>query len=139
MDEREFWSIVSEIGWPKTHYDAGKRWFMEHVTPERAGEFRELHSAMRSTLRRVANSDAVCDSWDDTVAHIVGLGEDEFRRHCDDPSLIAKREADGQYRESFTYCIPFQEDYDLVTDAGFGHNRPAAGDHRPIHARILCQ
>ena len=119
MDEQEFWSIVGEIGWPDAHYDAAKRWFMEQVTVEEAGEFREVYCAKVRTLRRVAESDAVCDSWDDTLAHIVGLGEDEFRRHCDEPSRIARREADGEYRESFAYCIPATEDYGLLTDVGY--------------------
>lgn len=124
MDEQEFWSIVAEIGWPHVHYDAAKRWFMEQVTVEKAGEFREVYSSKVRTLRRIADSDAVCDSWDDTLAHIVGLGEVEFKRHCDESSLIAKREADGEYRESFAYCIPATEDYGLLTDAGYDRYLP---------------
>ncbi len=35
------------------------------------------------------------------------------------PHLIREREKRIDYRESFAYCIPFEEDYGLLTDEGY--------------------
>ena len=63
---------------------------------------------------------AISDSCDDNLAHIVGLGRTEFRRNMESPRLIRERERTKiDYKESFAYCIPFEEDYDLLTDEGY--------------------
>ena len=119
MTEERFWEIVETIGWPETHYDVAKRRFMETYPKETAAAFRGLFNRFKGELYERAGLTAISDSCDDNLAHIVGLGLTEFRRNMESPHLILEREERIDYKESFAYCIPFEEDYDLLTDEGY--------------------
>jgi hypothetical protein len=119
MDEATFWTIVDEIKWPKKGYDEAKLWFMQHYSVEEAKAFTEIFLKKKSELARASEEDRCCDSWDDTLAHIIGLGEEEYTRNIKQPDLIVKRERDMDYKESFAYCIPFSDDYKKLTDNGY--------------------
>ena len=73
----------------------------------------------KAQLATAAAVDWCCDSWGDSRAHIIGLGRVQFERHLNNPALIPEREASSDYRESFAYCIPFPEDYELMSDHGY--------------------
>lgn len=119
MTEEEFWEIVESIGWPETHYDVAKRRFMETHPKETAAAFAGLFRRFKQELYKRAGRTAVSDSCDDTLAHIVGLGRAEYRRNMDAPHLVREREDRLDYRESFAYCIPFEDEYTLLTDDGY--------------------
>ena len=119
MDEVTFWKIVEKINWPKTDYDEAKLWFMQHYSVEEAKAFTEIFLEKKSELARASGEDLCCDSWDDTRAHIIGLGEEEYNRNIKKPELILKREREMDYKESFAYCIPFPDDYKKLTDHGY--------------------
>ncbi|MEX2443121.1 MAG: hypothetical protein WD492_05930 [Alkalispirochaeta sp.] len=119
MTENEFWRIVAEIGWPEADDDEAKYQFMKTYPPAVAEQFSEIFGEKKRALRRAGGVQAVCDSWDDTLAHIVGLGREEWQRNMDHPHLMVEREEALQYRESFAYCIPFADDYLLLTDEGY--------------------
>ena len=119
MTEERFWEIAEEMGWPETHYDVAKRRFMDTHPKETAVAFATLFDRFKGDLYKRAGLTAISDSCDDNLAHIVGLGLAEYRRNMDAPHLVREREERVDYRESFAYCIPFQEDYALLSDEGY--------------------
>ena len=119
LNESDFWAIVSEMNWPHDGVDAAKLRFMQTYPPETAEAFRKVFAQKKRDITAAANVDWCCDSWDDTRAHVIGLGETEFRRHIESPQLILDREARGDYVESFAYVIPYPDDYGLLTDDGY--------------------
>lgn len=129
MTEDQFWSIVDEIGWPEVHYDEAKRRFMERHGISVAEEFRDWLMHLKGRLRRAGDVQAVCDSWDDLLVHVVGLGEKEYYRTIQSPQLLFEREASFDYQESFAYCVPFDEDYGYLTDDGYEHFIAYAQEH----------
>lgn len=119
MDMEQFWHIVGEIGWPNIHYDDARYWFMQNYSKEEADEFSKIFLTHKDRLNKAAGDSYCCDSWDDTTAHIIGLGREEFERHIETPRLIFEREENTDYRESFAYCIPHSKDYKKLTDKGY--------------------
>ena len=119
MDTDTFWNIVHEMKWPEIHYDEARLRFMQNHRREEAEKFLELFLTHKVKLNKAAGEAYCCDSWDDTTAHIIGLGKEEFDRHIENPRLIFEREKKMDYRESFAYCIPHPHDYEKLTDDGF--------------------
>ena len=70
-------------------------------------------------LNAAAGGGYVCDSWGDTIAHTIGLGRKEYERCLSEPIRLIDREQKRDYRESLSYCLPHDEDYDLPTDAWY--------------------
>ena len=121
MDDTQFWEIVSELNWPNIHYCDAQYHFMRTHSLQEAEEFREQFMEKRKALAHAAGERMCCDSWDDTLAHIIGLGEAEYTRNLEAPRLIFEREQQLNYVESFSYCIPFPDDYGKLSDEGFAH------------------
>ena len=92
---------------------------MQNYTTDEAEDFLKLYSQKRNELISKSGSDACCDSWDDTLAHIVGLGEEEYKKNITEPERIIRRYRDGEYKESFSYCIPYISDYEKLNDTGY--------------------
>jgi len=122
-----FWEIVEGINWGKDHdkMDLGKmkRHLMTTFPKAEVLGLQERHSEMRGLLAQTLRSweketgeeiDAFGDSWDDLVDHIVGCGKEEFDATVKDPSRAARRYDDHEYQESFTYCLPWKEDYEKL-------------------------
>lgn len=121
MDDKKFWEIVRELNWPDTHYYEAQYRFMRTHSLQEAEEFREQFMEKRRDLAQASGEQMCCDSWDDTLAHIIGLGEAEYKQNLEKPRLILEREQKWDYVESFSYCIPFPDDYGKLTDEGFTH------------------
>ncbi len=119
LTDNLFWEIVTEIGWPRRDIDAVKLMLMRTYPPETMEAMHITFCNKKAELARAAAVDFCCDSWDDTRAHIVGLGREEFQHNLDNPALILERESHGDYIESFAYCLPFPQDYELLTDSGY--------------------
>ena len=119
LTDNLFWEIVTEIGWPRRDIDAVKLMLMRTYPPETMEAMHITFCNKKAELARAAAVDFCCDSWDDTRAHIVGLGREEFQHNLDNPALILERESHGDYIESFAYCVPFPQDYELLTDSGY--------------------
>ena len=119
MDRKQFWQIVEEIGWPNIHYDNARYWFMQNHSKEEAKEFIDTFLSYKHSLNKAAGESFCSDSWDDTTAHIIGLGKTEYDRNIETPRLIFERERKADYHESFAYCIPHSDDYAKLTDAGY--------------------
>lgn len=119
MKEERFWEIVAEIGWPKVDCDSAKKAFMQRYDQTVAEGFCGEFLRLKRQLYDRAGLTAISDSCDDNLAHIIGLGKDEYYRCMERPLLVREREENGDYQESFAYCIPFEHDYGRLTDDGY--------------------
>ena len=110
--EEQFWEEVAKIGWGTkgTKYDKIKRELLERWTPAFCASFRERYEEANSKIYKLL-FDVVeglgDDGYGDFIAHIVGLGKAEYERVLEDPSLANKRAQDGDFKESFAYCLPY--------------------------------
>lgn len=154
VSEDLFWEMVDEVGWPDVDIDSAKIKLMQRYDVQTMARFREIFARKSSELSDAAAVDWCCDGWDDTRAHIVGLGRLEYQRNLLNPSLIRDRYHNYQFRESFAYCLPFSDDYDLLSDSAYakrcayimqltekatratGHSKTGAGTSSPISFMI---
>ncbi len=119
VSEDQFWKMVDGVGWPDVDIDSAKIKLMQLYDARTMARFREIFQRKNAELSDAAAVDWCCDSWDDTRAHIVGLGQVEYERNLLNPSLIRDRYHNCEFRESFAYCLPFSEDYDLLSDSAY--------------------
>lgn len=136
MKETEFWAIVDQVDWatlsqgPKDCEIGKGRMLQLLPSLEKLEEFRE-HYDKKSTglyiLLDTWESDVEFgdrsrefglgdDSFDDLIAHIIGLGQNEYAAVSLQPELALQRARKHQYVESFAYCIPNSSDYASVGD-----------------------
>lgn len=80
------------------------RWLRDHCGT--------LTALLSKAVKDELGQDPCCDSWSDTLNHIVGLGRHEFMRNLYEPQKIVDRAEAGDYKESFGYALPYAEDYD---------------------------
>jgi len=92
-----------------------------------------LHTAAKTDL----GEDPCCDSWSDTLAHTVGLGRHEFMRCMYEPQRLVDRANKGDYKESFSYALPYSEDYNNCEQ--WKHENRAAEYLGKLTARVLLE
>jgi len=126
VTEEHFWAWVDEIGWGKatTNYNEVQVMLMRVLLASEAEAMRArlgyLTAAMvvrLSNWQKSPNGDYLGsdDTFADLVAHIVGSGKDEYLAVMREP-VLAKRRYDRQdFRESFSYAIPYKADYEKLT------------------------
>ncbi len=81
LTDARFWAIVEEIGWPHVDSDAAKLLLMRAYPPSVMEAVHAAFHRKTADLARAAAVDWCCDSWDDTRAHIVGLGAEVYARN----------------------------------------------------------
>lgn len=134
MEDSKFWSIVHQVDWPnicdsKRPYDIGKERMKKFLpTVEVMSEFRNSFDAKTNCLYTKLmewENKGECwhsggnersfglgdDSFGDLIAHIVGLGQAEFEAVLAKPELAHSRARKHEFVESFSYCIPYDDDY----------------------------
>lgn len=126
-----FWEIVSLADW-ETHcetprgYGLSKR-ILKRELPTLGDmfSFRERYENMLRVLgrtveeweRRTRNSIPVSgDGWSDLSAHIVGLGQESYEESVGNPELVMQRASSGRFVESFSYSIPYDDEYQAGHD-----------------------
>ena len=125
MNDAKFWEIVKTVNWAKDcNYKRIKHWMLNNLTLEEAMAFRKIASQKWALLdnlvgeRNPANGGD--DSHSDLLYHVVGLGKKEFEAHLDDFLLLAARGSsygsEEGYTESFSYAIPYEDDYEKSND-----------------------
>lgn len=117
----DFWTTVAAIGWETktTDVDAIKVELMRHG-PEACMALRAEYNAAIRTLSQAAakaGHDYCCDSWSDTLSQVIGLGREEFDRNVADPGRLLERMNAGDYTESFSYCLPWPDDFNMYSFA----------------------
>lgn len=124
MPDSEFWQIVDDIGWgTKTlNYKAGQIALVRRLSREQAKAmhqtFGKLDSALYRVLEPIADATGLGDDgFSDLRAHIIGLGKHEYAANLKDPSRALERARKGAFKESFSYVIPSDTDYDDLSPA----------------------
>lgn len=120
LSEGEFWRIVDQIGWgtKTTDYKKIKKALMTKFSPEEAEEFSDMKSMFEGKLyQRLKQKTDIWlggDSGSDFIAHIVGLGKDEYEKVMQHPTYAEERYNRGDFVESFDYAVPFKSDYQYL-------------------------
>jgi len=150
MPEGEFWKMVAKIGWgtKTTNYEAIKAAILNkyHTKQEIEGihdTFGKLKDRLYRRLDEWMELNAPDldnrgwgtgdDGFDDLCSHIIGLGKKEYDAVMKDPKLAWDRARKGQYKESFSYAIPWDRDMDLQDPKYFkGWAKRSLGDYSVI-------
>jgi len=114
MSEDSFWKMVKVANWPTDRYEKVKIRYLKLMNRETCHNFRNtvdnayifLDEAVGKSVSGTGD-----DGYSDLLSHIIGLGKKEFYRNIKNPKLAQKRVDASNYRESFSYCIPYDTDY----------------------------
>jgi hypothetical protein len=110
----DFWKVIGTLGWgTSSNYEAmkvtlmlnGRDWCLDFSTT-----YRRVLGALRSNAAE-AGFGFCYDSWDDVLAHTVGLGKATYDACMADPRALINRMEAGDYSESFTYAVPDEYDF----------------------------
>lgn len=115
MTEDKFWELIDLSKWPTIDYGKVKIFYLKMLSKEECHSFRTTLDIAYCILDEVANgkiNGVSDDSYSDLLNHIIGLGKESFYEHANDFQLIQNRADKNQYEESFSYCIPYDDDYE---------------------------
>lgn len=126
----EFWKVVKELNWghksdgpdKTTDYTAMKRALMQKFDRAGAERLHNTFDAVRSPLYKALDKEVSGtgdDGFGDLLAHIIGLGKEEYERNLANPKLAQERVNKHRYEESFSYCLPYKDDYEMLTPAHY--------------------
>ena len=123
MTEQRFWELVDAINWgsiSELYIDSNciKRDLIKQYGDEAyqmRGRFNQLYNTLDSVVSpELAQYQLVFDqylvgddSYSDLIAHIIGLGRDEYYSTLNNPQLAIIRAKDGRFSESFSYVLPY--------------------------------
>lgn len=127
MTEARFWELVESAEWKnagKRGYNDAKVKLLIHLSPievqeledmfyEKMNELADIEKRFDREIKGVSD-----DSWSDLRAHVIGLGEWEYRSTLNDFDRLQKRANDRDFVESFAYAIPSMNDYQYLS---YGH------------------
>lgn len=143
MTRDEYWTIVESVNWAELSsksdsgvivedrsYEVGKRRLLkalptladsqafsaQHVlvTEKLYAYFTEWVNEIDGDFRGNRTTDLGDDSFGDLIAHIIGLGWEEYERVFENPRVMQKRGLDYDFTESFAYCLPDKSNYEPV-------------------------
>lgn len=118
MSESEFWKLVDELGWGRdTNYKRIKAYILKNWTKEQWAEFDKVKDKIFNALYKRLDREVKGvgdDSFSDLLEHIIGLGKREYDAVMKDPSLAQKRADKYDYKESFAYAIPYEDDWEKL-------------------------
>ena len=142
MTDADFWKAVESVNWDAVKKEKSstvkarlvKVWSLEFTK-----EFRDIMRAKHSLLYKKIEkwekyTDKSCslgdDSFGDLIDHIIGLGEKEFTAVMENPELAYNRAVKHAFTESFSYVIPYEDDYKVAADP-MAHFAEFAGRIKP--------
>lgn len=135
--EDEFWAFIEPFGWgtATTDSQAIKVALLHQLTPIKAGALRDQLDVLTGALHQRLEAERVrleCgdDSYQDLLAHVVGLGRAEYEKALADPRLLEERCDKRQYTESFSYALPYPNDFEYLTLA---HYQSRATELRSVY------
>lgn len=124
MNEKRFWQLVKMVDWPNCEYEKVRAMYRKLLNREECSVFRAIKSQKKNELNAIAewmDLGVGDDGYSDLLHHIIGLGETAFNKHIKNPQLIRDRAEQYNYEESFSYCIPYDDDYDQDSKFEIGH------------------
>ena len=120
MTDAKFWEFVELAKWP-CDYNKAKIMYRKLLSKEECAEFRKIKSRFYKAMdayisEKDPDNDLGLgdDGYNDLLSHIIGLGEDNYKKCLKDFELVKK--LSETYKESFDYCIPYDFDYDEKTN-----------------------
>ena len=125
-----FWKLVEKIGWvTKTvNYASVRENFIKNYSKltlrifceQYKNYYDELINAIKDYNKN--NNESVPysgrDAHWDTLAHIVGLGYEEYMRNINNPKHVEERCDNSDYVENFSYCFRNGSILEEMTDDG---------------------
>lgn len=121
MSEDYFWEVISRMDYGSDlNYNRIKNTFKNEITPEFKKIYNKLYSQLENRIDEMLQNEGINnyedlidlgdDSFGDMIAHIIGLGKDEYEKcmlNIQEVSAHAKGESDTKegYSESFDYIF----------------------------------
>lgn len=132
MTEKRFWEIVKIVNWGKDYdYERIRIWMSKNLSLDEIKAFRKILDSKWSQLDKVVGERNPAgggdDSHSDLLYHVIGLGKKVFEANLADYMLLAKR-GDAKYgskegyTESFSYAVPYEDDYRNFHDENYFPN-----------------
>jgi hypothetical protein len=135
----EFWKAVAEAKWGmKADYEKIKLMFLRKWTPKQTKQMNEVYKYLYNKLYRACNAvveDLGDDGFGDLLSHIIGLGRTEYERVLANPKLAATRADNNQFKECFSYCLPYEEDYEKLKPEFYDEWAARAAKDLAIHMK----
>lgn len=111
----KFWEVVKQVKWTSDHnYTRIKYQFMRSFTKPQVDGLRQRLEQMTNNLdRKLSNrvEGVGDDGYSDLLAHIVGMGKESYDAVLADPTMAQDIIDKNQYKESFSYAFPFEDDW----------------------------
>lgn len=117
MSEKHFWKLVKLANWPHKGYENPKIMYRKLLNKQESQDFRNSVDIAFDMLDKIAfNNVKGCgnDGYSDLLYHIIGLGKNTFYKCLNNINLIQKMINNSQYKESFSYCIPYDLAYPTI-------------------------
>ena len=116
MTDKEFWDIIEPYGWgtKTTDYKAIKIDLMRRLSPDQAVSLKDKFLSLREALDQrmgIFIEGLGDDSYSDLLAHIIGMGREEYAAVMANPLKGKQRSDNLEYTESFLYSLPYETDY----------------------------
>ena len=116
--EDKLWELVELAHWP-CNVDKTKIMYLKKLSEEECEQFRKLVSKAFGLLdRTISDNEQISDNlgvgddgYSDLIYHIVGLGREQYYKHLNNLKLVEKLANSSKYVESFSYCLPYKDDY----------------------------
>lgn len=128
MSDKDFWLIIEECDWKKDfNYDRIRQkleaeynkdirnQLIDFISARRKELYARLEQFGRTKVKGDYEHRGICwvgcsdDGLSDLVNHIIGLGENEFNKVMKNPMAAKTRAGAGKYKESFAYCLHFED------------------------------
>lgn len=127
-EEKKFWDLVALANWP-SDYNKAKIIYLKKLSKDECKAFRKNVSHARYMVEKSLEENPEIndnlgvgdDGFSDLTHHIVGLGKTEFYKYINNVELIGKLAHSNGYEESFSYCIPYEDDYGKNNDYTIDH------------------
>jgi hypothetical protein len=119
MTEDRFWELVAEVEWPNMGYYEAKIHYLKTLTEQECKDLRDMAGELWNVVDHFIGDRNPAgggdDSHSDLCYHIIGLGKEQFYAHMSDYNLLDARgdapyDSPDGYKESFGYCLPYEED-----------------------------
>jgi len=134
MTNERFWELVEMANWP-CDYEKMRIRYLKLMSKEEGKQFRYILDKHYGEL------DVFCcekdpdndlgvgdDGYGDLLYHIIGLGKAEYDKCLKSFALIKELAHSGKYKESFKYCIPYDDDYGEKSAYTIKHIEKIAGN-----------
>ena len=113
MEEARFWDLVELAKWP-CDYEKMKIKYLKILTAVECKAFRKTLSAAFSMLNGVYSGVDLCvsdDNYSNLLNHIIGKGKEFYYKAINDTKIGIDLALTRNYTESFSYCVPYDDDY----------------------------